>query len=686
MSISLSNMRIRPKILALCGLPLLGLLAYAGFVILAEGRMAKNLERLLALAELTPEISALVHEMQKERGTSAGFIGSQGSADFGERLQGQRDKTDRARTLLTEAIADFDFSSYGSAFQDRVTMAQERLTALDGMRRSVSQMTVKVPGMARYYSTTIATLLEIVGRAAVLSDDAKITNAITAYVSVLQAKERAGLERAMGAVGFGSGAFAPRVYQRFLSLMAQQQAFISVFENLATEDQKTFFSSTLSEDALAEVKRMRAVAVASPDSGSTEGIGGGAWFDTITEMIDLMKTVEDRLAADLKALAAATLDEARLSFWLSLGLASALLILTAVFALAIVRDIAGPMGRMTANMTRLAGGDRSIEVADRDRGDDIGDMARAVQVFKDAAEEAEQLGIERRQLDDKTLMRAERIDALCSAFGTGVAGVLDAVSAASAQLRATAESLSETAETTGGKAGLVADTARRTAGNVATVASATEELSGSISEITRQVARSSETTNLATEEAARAGETVEGLAGAAKKIGDVVNLIQEIAEQTNLLALNATIEAARAGEAGKGFAVVANEVKSLANQTATATNEISTQISNMQAATGQTVDAITGIRSVIARIGENAVAIASALDQQNAAASEISQNTQQVSSGTSEVTENIAEVSEAAGETGAASRQVQSAAKELSVQSDKLRSQVADFLERLKAA
>ena len=181
-------------------------------------------------------------------------------------------------------------------------MAQERLTALDGMRRSVSQMTVKVPGMARHYSTTIATLLEIVGRAAVLSEDAKITNAITAYVSVLQAKERAGLERAMGAVGFGSGAFAPQVYQRFLSLMAQQQAFIPVFENLATEDQETFFSSTLSEDALAEVKRMR----------------------------------------------------------------------------------------------------------------------------------------------------AERIDALCSAFGTGVAGVLDAVSAASAQLRATAESLSETAETTGG--------------------------------------------------------------------------------------------------------------------------------------------------------------------------------------------------------------------------------------------
>ena len=365
--------------------------------------------------------------------------------------------------------------------------------------------------------------------------------------------------------------------------------------------------------------------------------------------------------------------------------AGALLIGIAL-AFLIGRSITGPLTAMTGAMPCLAGGDKSVDIPARDGKDEIAEMAKAVDVFKQNMVRADMLAAEQRTEQDKKEQRQKAIEGYVAGFDKTVQQALGALGAASNEMRSTAESMSTTAEETSRQATAVAAATEQASTNVQTVASASEELSASISEIGRQVEQSSSITGKAVDQAKTTSMTVDGLAKAAQRIGDVVKLIQDIASQTNLLALNATIEAARAGEAGKGFAVVASEVKTLANQTAKATEEISSQISEIQSATGETVSAIEVIGQTIAHVNEIASAIASAVQEQSAATQEIAGNVQQASKGTAEITRNIAGVTQAASETGAASSQVLSSATELSQQAEKLRGEVESFLGKIRAA
>ncbi|MBP2294847.1 globin-coupled sensor protein [Azospirillum rugosum] len=258
--------------------------------------------------------------------------------------------------------------------------------------------------------------------------------------------------------------------------------------------------------------------------------------------------------------------------------------------------------------------------------------------------------------------------------------------AASDDMRAHAERMSQIAAATNSQSLEVASSAQQASSAVQTVASASEELTASIGEISRNVAQSSQIARSAVEEADRTNGTVSGLVDAAQKIGAVLQLITNIASQTNLLALNATIEAARAGEAGKGFAVVAQEVKNLANQTAKATEDISAQIAGMQDAARSSADAIKGIGTTISRINEIVATVAVAVDQQTAATQEIARNAQQAAGGTEAVTHTIDRVTSAASETGAIAGEVLGAADGLHRQADRLRESVDDFLRRIRAA
>jgi len=358
-----------------------------------------------------------------------------------------------------------------------------------------------------------------------------------------------------------------------------------------------------------------------------------------------------------------------------------------LFAVLIGRAISQPIVRMTEAMGVLAKGDLTATVPAVGRKDEIGEMADAVQVFKDNALEVERLRKEqeeqeRRAAEEKRRQMMELADGFESSVGT----IIGSVSSASTELQQTAQSMSSTAEETSNQSAAVAAASEEASSNVGTVATSTEELSSSISEISRQINESKRISTQAADDAEAANEAVRGLADAAQKIGDVVNLISDIAEQTNLLALNATIEAARAGEAGKGFAVVASEVKSLANQTAKATEEIAAQVSGMQSATDGTVQSIEGITKVIAQLSENAAAVASAVEEQNAATQEIARSVQEASSGTQEVASNIVGVQQAAEQTGAASAQVLGAAEELSKQSETLRGEVDRFVSGLRTS
>ena len=348
--------------------------------------------------------------------------------------------------------------------------------------------------------------------------------------------------------------------------------------------------------------------------------------------------------------------------------------------------ISNPVIAMTDAMNDLAADNLDVEIPARDRQDEMGSMAIAMQTFKDGAIEQKRLEEAERQSQERREKRAKLLDDLTETFDAQAIEIVNTVSGASAEMRSTAEAMSATADQTSSQTTAVAAASEEATANVQTVASASEELSASINEINRQVSQSAEIATKANAEAERTNETVQSLADAAQKIGEVVGLISEIAEQTNLLALNATIEAARAGEAGKGFAVVASEVKNLATQTAKATEEISEQVGGMQSVTGDAVGAIKGISETIAEINAIAETIASAVGEQGAATREIAENTQQAATGTQEVSSNIAGVTQAASETGAAAQQVLVSADELSEQSDKLRGVVEKFITDVKAA
>jgi methyl-accepting chemotaxis protein len=350
------------------------------------------------------------------------------------------------------------------------------------------------------------------------------------------------------------------------------------------------------------------------------------------------------------------------------------------------RLIAGPLSRLGVTIEKLAAGDTDVAAEGAERKDEVGRIARTLEVFKKGliaqreAQEKERAALAAREKRARDMME------LIKSFNADVSQRLGAVGKSVDGLNEAASTMSTTAEETARQANAVAAAAEEASTNVQTVASATEELSSSIKEISGQVSSSSEVARRAVEQSTHTNEKVKGLAEAAQRIGAVVKLISDIASQTNLLALNATIEAARAGEAGKGFAVVASEVKNLASQTAKATEEISTQIASIQTETGESVSAIESIGGTIREIDQITAAIAAAIEEQAAATQEISRNVQQASAGTQEVSSNIVGVNQAADQSGRVAGDVRNAAGSLHADSQALRQRIDAFINAVAAA
>jgi methyl-accepting chemotaxis protein len=357
-----------------------------------------------------------------------------------------------------------------------------------------------------------------------------------------------------------------------------------------------------------------------------------------------------------------------------------------LLAYAIASNISSPIRRMTETMTRLAGHDLVVAVDGRQRGDELGAMAGAVQVFKDNMQTADRLAAE--QAAERTLQqqRSARLEQAVAKFEAVAREMVGLLAAGSTELEVTAQTMSGSAARTLQQADAVAGAAQEAGAGVQTVAAAAEQLTASIGEISRQVAQSAKMAGMAVSDAQRTNAIVTALAAGAEKIGNVVGLITNIAGQTNLLALNATIEAARAGDAGKGFAVVASEVKNLASQTGRATEEIAAQIAQIQAATTEAVTAIRGISASIEEVSAISTTIACAVEQQGAATAEIARNVQQTASAAADVSTNISGVGQAANDSSAAATQVMTAAGDLSKQAERLSGEVNDFIADVRAA
>jgi methyl-accepting chemotaxis protein len=431
---------------------------------------------------------------------------------------------------------------------------------------------------------------------------------------------------------------------------------------------------------------MRRVVAAMPFGGEAQGITGAAWFAATTARIDLLKGVEDMAAGELAAIASGRADAALSNLVLEGSVATIMLALSLIVTLLVGRAIRNPITALVADMRRLEEGDTGIALTGAVRKDEIGDMARALEVFRDNAVERTRLEAAAHAEEQARLERAAKVDAMVEEFDKAVGALLRGVDTNASDLEATARALTGIADGASARAGAAAAASEEASTNVQTVAAASEELTASISEIAQRVAQANQVVARASTDADGANDRVQKLAEAAGRIGAVVGLIRDIANQTNLLALNATIEAARAGEAGRGFAVVASEVKTLAAQTAKATEEISAHIAGIQSETTTAVAAIGAITRTMGEVEQYTTAIAAAIEEQGSATNEISRNVQEAANGTSQVSANMSGVTTASEETIGSAVRVLHAAGDLAKRAIELRATVQRFLTDVRAA
>jgi len=420
------------------------------------------------------------------------------------------------------------------------------------------------------------------------------------------------------------------------------------------------------------------------DEATALFVGGHeALFQDLAHTVD---TEANRVSKDGEHSALKSEEQVSMALAVAIILGLAALIIAGIVILYVMRGVTSPLQAMAGAMEGLSRRDYALTIPGVGRQDEIGQMAGALNVFREGLIDAERLAKEQAAEQEAKARRQEKIEAYIASFDRSTAQALGAMSGAASQLQATAQVMTDTANATNDQSAAVAAASEQATANVQTVAAASEELSGSITEISRQVQESSAISTRAKADAGRTVAQVRSLNDAAQRIGDVVKLISDVAAQTNLLALNATIEAARAGEAGKGFAVVAAEVKNLAQQTSKATEEISTQVASVQGETGKVVGSIEEIGQTIERMNEIAGAVAAAVEEQGAATQEIARNVQQAAIGTQEVSGKIVDVSAGASQTGAAATQVLGAADELARQGSFLRQEVETFLHNIRTA
>ena len=392
----------------------------------------------------------------------------------------------------------------------------------------------------------------------------------------------------------------------------------------------------------------------------------------LSEVVEKTKTFEQQTVEHLTK----TLDQGLYIVMGAIVISSIILfILGRVIAYIITR----PIQDLTQVMTTLADGDLTIAIHGADRGDEVGNMARAVEVFKDSLITSERLQEEQELQQKEDLKRAEKLSEIVRLFEEKVTKVVSMFTQSSKTMEQAANTLSGSVDTSERTTTNVQAASTEAMTNVQTVAAAVQEMSASVNEISSQVQKTQNVIASSVEKTEYADAETERLASSTEKIGEIIGLIQDIAEQTNLLALNATIEAARAGDAGKGFAVVASEVKLLASQTAEATEQIAENIRDMQGISSSVIEAIANIREAIQEVNHYSSAVASAIEEQSSVTNEIASNMSSASQGVDEINENMEQVANAVAEVKVVAEKIQATSGELSEHTNDLNKDVGKF-------
>ncbi|MGS3144758.1 methyl-accepting chemotaxis protein [Aeromonas sanarellii] len=546
------------KMLLVVCLPLLALLFFSGRYVYERYRVEQEMSEARAALEVVKEAAQLAHELQKERGMSAGFLGSGGNK-FRDALPAQRKVVD---TLLQRFRQEPALLA--------LTEVQQALAGLTAMRERVSDLGVEVAEQVGFYTRLVTELLAVVDGISVDSRDATIALQTNAYAAFLQSKERMGLERATLSNVFGRGSFTPALLQQFISLLAAQNTYLERFQAVASPAQRQLLRESLASPVVAKVAAMETLALDKAASGGF-GVDAEAWFALSTDKIGLLKEIEDRLYLQLfERVEQMRADSARALWWGAFGVLLCIALTTFV-CWRVVRDL--HLGFMTLHQTfkRLVQeNDLTVRVNWRS-GDELGALAQDLNRF---LAHLESLLLAVRHSCD-VLRRSAAVSAgVIAEVNAGVVmgfGQVDLVATAATEMAST-----------------VAEIAR----NATQTSQATQQAIGRARQGDREV---DHTINAIQQVAGTLVDTrhlVDSLHQDTEAVGEALNLIKQISDRTNLLALNAAIEAARAGESGRGFAVVAEEVRALASRTQQAADDIAQMLGRLRQGANQAVTAM----------------------------------------------------------------------------------------------
>ncbi len=690
------------------------------------------------LAKISILVGNSIHEIQKERGLSAVYIGDKASDDSEKLLKNQWLLTDQSIKSLAAAL-DADLSAYGQAFVNKAEMASKNIKQVTGVRDfilSVNFRAIKEEVARRnklIYVETMALVplvhpaeeagvryAKIEGHLAALVEEmlglassAEMSAKLSSLSTLLKIMEMTSNERALIVTAFSDGLFTAETYSEFLRLKGARDTYLTIFHGSATTSNIDVYDSIVVGEAAVNVEDVR-IFIADMEGGDMSGSGytGLVWYDMSTQEINLIKKVEDVVTENVVMDASEKATAAFVKV-LMLGVVAVVAALLTLFVFIVSRSISKPLVLMNEAMLSLADGKMNVVVPCLGYGSEVGQMASAVDNFKQGLverfrleEEAKKSEKMIRQREEEQRIESEKIkqaeqdreletsrlrqiksgklDTRIAEFDQSILQKISSFNTAIAEMEEAAVTLSDTAQQTETQSVAAAMGASEASQNVQTVAAASEEMASTIAGINEQMNYSTKITGQAMDTIDSTAKIAIELQSSSQNIGNVIDLINDIAEQTNLLALNATIEAARAGDAGKGFAVVASEVKELSNQTSSATSDISDHIKRLQEISANVVISVEKTRDALKENSEVALNVTGAVEQQALATHEISQNIQQVATGTANASSQITQVQGGAATVLRSSKQVQISSASLAEDSLELKSTIEGFLSDIR--
>ena len=683
----LSSISIKNKLILATAPPVFALIIFAGLFGWGEYLQSRQMAKTVQITQFTNNLSNLVHELQKERGRTAGFVSSKGGSAETSGLTEQKRETDAALTIY---VADAEISEKifhtdeQRAHFDRVNSLLDGLTA---HRSKVSTLQLGVPQSVGPYTEMVDALILLVHDEMSLISSSDLSTEMQGLIQLMRAKEAAGLERAQGNAAFAGSGMPFERHQTVIGLVSKQASFFHEFRNSMPEEWRTRLDQLLAGQSTQAVEAARELLFDAGYGGDLEGYTSSQWFELTTRRINEMKAMEDELVSVIENRAAAA--KSSMDIRVAIVLFAVLLVVLPAMTLSylFISNIVGPMKDITESLDRLAKGELDVDVSGADRGDEIGVLARSARQFLAMSAQREELMAQNHEVEQASL--SERRKVLAQMANEVETATQESVS----DIVNSADSLVETASRMQGT--LTSAMTNEDAANIATSASLEDtqrasdlatELNSAIGEVAESIVKGDK---LARETVLMAGNskaTVEELNEATQQIGDFVRVITELADQTNLLALNATIESARAGEHGKGFAVVASEIKQLAAQTNKSATQITERVQQIQERTGTAVNAISKIADSIGALGEVTSSVAAAVEEQRASTDSFASFLNSNRTAIEEVASKVSELANVTKETSSGASEIAGRVQKMALASRTANQEIPKIVQRAVAA